>query len=226
MVLSVDRNVYQVPANHAGWHFLCYLISLAFITNISVAGQLDSLSITEVDGEYKVRLVALLDAPVKYVYTAITDYKHIYRVNPSIIESEILSVHDDGTIRVRNRFEHCIAVFCFEVDMVEDLVEVGDGLLIATTVPALSSFELGTTVWHVRSFGKGRAQVLYRTNIKPDFFIPPIIGSVIIKSVLRKEIIASFSIIECYAKIMAKNGAKDAPVRTAEHAEVNNDCAG
>ena len=226
MVDAVDHDSCLVPVSRTDWHFRYFLVALVFFSNISLAGQLEAISITESGGQYEARIVALFDAPAEYVYGVITDYKHIYRINPSIVESELLSPQEDGVIRVRNRIEHCIAIFCIEVEMVEDVVEVGDGHIVATTVPELSSFESGTVMWHIRPFGEGRARVQYRASMKPGFFIPPVIGSLIIKSRLREEITISFSRIECHATIMAKKDIEDKTVSVARRSGENTGCAG
>lgn len=226
MVDTVDHDSYLDPDSRTDWFFRYCLVALVFFSNISVAGQLEVISITESAGQYEARIVALFNAPAEYVYGVITDYKHIYRINPSIVESELLSTQEDGVIRVRNRIEHCIAIFCIEVEMVEDVVEVGDGHIVATTVPELSSFESGTAMWHVRPFGEGRARVQYRASIRPGFFIPPLIGSLIIKSKLREEITTSFSRIECHATIMAKKDIEDKTVSVARRSEENAGCPG
>jgi len=226
MVLSVENDGYHVPASNIGWYLLYYLVLFYIPVTVSMAGQLEAFFITEKDGEYETRIVAILDAPSEYVYDVITDYKHIYRINSSIVESELLPVRYEGTVRVRNRFEHCIAFFCFEVEMVEDVVEGDDGLIVAKTVPELSSFESGTAVWQVYPYENGRAWVQYQANVKPDFFIPPIIGRLIIMSKLRKEITTSFSKIECHAKIIARKNVKDMPVRVAERSADDTGCAG
>lgn len=224
MRLVADSDDSQIPAGSFYWCFYYCLVSLFIFSEISAADQLESISITEIQGEFETRIVAIVDAPVEYVFAVITDYKHIYRINPSIVESELLTFNNDGIIRVRNRIEQCIFIFCFEVEMVEDVVEIGDGLLLATIVPELSSFESGSAMWHLRPFGDGRTRIQYRANFKPDFFVPPIIGSLMIKSKLREEITASFSRIECNAIIMARSDRKNILVPVAIHSEENEGC--
>lgn len=226
MGLLVDNDDSQIPASHINKRFCYYLVALFFFTKISVAGQLESISINEIQGEFETRIVAIVNAPPDYVFGVITDYKHIYRINPSIIESELLSVMDDGTTRVRNRIEHCISVFCFEIEMVEDVVVIGDGHILATIVPELSSFESGSAMWHLRPFGDRRTRIQYRANFKPDFFVPPIIGSLIIKSKLYEEITGSFARIECNAIIIARNDRKNILNPLARLSEDNEDCTG
>jgi len=211
MVLEVDYSDYQILVSHNDWILCCHLLIFIFSSNTSFAGQLESFTITEIGGEYEARIVTLFDAPAEYVYSVITDYKHIYRINPSIVETEVLPSLNDGVTRVRNRIEHCIAIFCIEVDMVEDVVEFGDGQIVAITIPELSSFKYGSSMWHVRPFGNGQTRVQYRSSMKPNFFIPPFIGSMIVKSKLHEEITTSFSRIECHAKVMFEMDMENEP---------------
>lgn len=226
MDMVADSYGSEMPAGNFYW-CLCYcLFPLLIVSRISCAGQLESISITEIQGEYETRIVALVDAPVEYVLDVITDYRHIYRINPSIVESELLQVGDDGVTRVRNRIEHCMYVFCFGIEIVEDVELIGDGNLLATIVPELSSFESGNAMWHLRPFGDQRTRIQYRASFKPDFFIPPVIGSFIIKSKLREEFTASFARIECNARIMARNDLNNLLVPVARYPEDHEGCTG
>ena len=226
MDMVADSYDGEMPAGNFYWCLCCCLFPLFLVSGISCAGQLESISITEIQGEYATRIVALVDAPVEYVLAVITDYKHIYRINPSIVESELLPAGDDGVTRVRNRIEHCLYVFCFEVEIVEDVVLIGDVNLLATLVPELSSFESVNAMWHLRPFEDQRPRIQYRANFRPDFFIPPVIGSLIIKSKLREEFTASITRIECNARIMARNDRNKLLVPVARYPEDHEGCTG
>jgi hypothetical protein len=226
MELATNHDGHQSLASHSAWHLRYWLFALVFVSGLSIAEQLKILSITGKDGEFKTHIVAFFDAPAEYVYAVVTDYKHIYRINPAIVATELLPAEDDSIIRVRNRIQHCVSFFCTEVEMVEDVKEVGDGLLVANAVPEISSFESGTAMWHIRPFGKGRTRVQYRATIKPDFFIPPVIGSLVVRSGIRKELAASFTRIECLAKIMARNNGEDEAAFIARRSGNKQACKG
>ena len=202
------------------------LTTLLLFTSLSTAGELEELSITEEDGEYRLRIVIIIEASADYVYRIITDYKHLYRIHPSITESEILPSLDNESVRLRNHFEHCIALFCFNIDWVEDMKESPDGYLKAETVPELSDFESGTAIWSVQSHGE-HARVIYQSNIKPDFFIPPLIGNMIMKYSLREEAITIFRKIECQATILSmKERLVDDSVQLAAFLKDGGRCVG
>ena len=47
-------------------------------------------------------------------------------------------------------------------------------------------------------------QVTYQAYMEPDFFIPPLIGSYFVRRNIRKEIMTSFTRLECVAQTQAR----------------------
>ena len=179
----------------------CALFAWPMFSSITSANEVEVLSMKNVDGTYSLRIESVLDAPVEYVHNVITDYIHAYRISPTLTEVEILPSGRDGVSRVRNHSEHWFGLFLFEMDWVGDFVEPKYGHLKVNTISELSSFESGSAVWELRPQG-GRTWVLYESSLKPDFFIPPLIGDYIMKKLMKEEILDTFSRIECYAKAM------------------------
>lgn len=186
----------------------CLFIQVALVlcASMALAGEIKELSVTENDGEYRLRIVSVLNAPPDYVHDVITDFEHGYRVNPSIVEAEILPTERDGVIRLRNHSEHRVGPFFFSIDWVGDIVELDDGSIKATTLPEFSSFESGTSTWELRSIGEQRTWLLHDLSLTPDFFIPPIIGPQLMKKYMEKDALASFNRIECQAMIRLERG--------------------
>ncbi|MGB5179858.1 MAG: SRPBCC family protein [Gammaproteobacteria bacterium] len=180
--------------------WICALTALLLFNSISIAGELEELSVIEADGVYSLRIVYVLDAPKDYVYDVITDYKHGYRINPAITEIEMLLSDHDEMIRVRNHSEHLIGPFRIKIDWVGDIVETRKGFIAIKTIPELSSFESGFSTWEIRPVGV-RTRVLHESSMKPNFYVPPFIGVNIIKKQMKNDTLASFKRIECHAMI-------------------------
>ena len=47
-------------------------------------------------------------------------------------------------------------------------------------------------------------QVTYQAYMEPDFFIPPLIGSYFVRRNIRKEIMTSFTRLECIAQTQVR----------------------
>ncbi|NOR40762.1 MAG: hypothetical protein GQ537_06110 [Gammaproteobacteria bacterium] len=189
---------------------VCALYALLLFSSICTAGELEELSVTEAGGEYRLRIVSVLDAPADYVYNVITDYTHAYRINPSITEIEILPSDRNEVVRVRSRSEHWVGPFRFIIDWVGDFVETKHGHIKVITIPEFSSFESGSSIWEIRPQGE-RTWVLHESSLKPNFFIPPIIGDYIIKRRIVDESITTFNRIECHAMIIFEMDMENEP---------------
>lgn len=167
------------------------------------AGDLAELQVSETGGVYRVRMVMVVHAPAKYVRGVLTDYAHIYRLNPSIIESEILASPKQGVARVRTVMRGCVLFFCKSVGRVEDVRELASGGLQAEVVPELSNLKSGAAEWKIQRVGE-HTQVTYQAHMEPDFFIPPLIGSYFVRRNIRKEIMTIFTRLECVAQTQAR----------------------
>jgi len=159
------------------------------------------VTVTEVDDAYRLRAVAVLDAPEDYVYRIITDYRHADRIDPAITSIEILPSVRDGVTRVKHRSEHRVGPFSFEIEWVGDIVETGHRRVDITTVPELSSFESGSAVWEMRPDG-GRTWVRHESTMKPKFSILPLIGDYLVKKRVEEATRDIFLRVERYARTL------------------------
>jgi hypothetical protein len=202
---------------------VCCLFTLILCSQTSSADELEDLTVTAADGEYSLRVAVVLNAPADYVYKVITDYKHAYRINPAITNVEILPSGRDRVIRVRNRSEQCVGPFCFAIIWTGDIVKTGKGDLEVKTIPQLGDFISGSAIWRIRARGE-HAWVLYVSRLKPAFFIPPVIGDIVIKKHIKSEILASFKRIECQAVIMLALDMEHQPYELEQLARERKEC--
>ena len=161
------------------------------------------IEITEQSGTYQIKVLAVIDAPARYVRYVLTDYRHIYRLNPSIIESEVLKQDGDGSVTVRTRVVGCAGYFCEELDRVEKVRVLPSGDLFAEIIPELSEFKSGQTHWRIKSLGE-HCEVTYLSDMEPDVFIPPIVGKFLIKNSITQEMQISFANLEKISSAMAE----------------------
>ena len=175
------------------------------------ASQLVRLEVDQHADSYSVYVVMELDAAAEKVRAILTDYAHLDRLNASITASEITAAKDDGTVRVLTRFRNCVVFFCMTVQRVEDITEDRQGRILVALVPDASSFRSGQASWEVTSIGSG-SRVIHRATLEPDFWVPPWIGTAILKVTLHREIRASFENLECLTR---RNARSHPEVKTA-----------
>jgi hypothetical protein len=193
--LSFYFNVFTV--------IICLLI--AFIILLSTyssvfAGNIDELSVTEDNGIYQITVSAQLAATEEHVRQVITDYAHAYRINRSIIESEVLESSIAGNIQVRARVLACVPLFCLEAERVDEVSTLESGDIKAVIVPEKSDFHSGEAIWKIMPDGNA-TQLIYLASIEPSFFIPPVIGTKLVIDNMRDQFTATFSRIEQVARI-------------------------
>lgn len=198
------RHTGPVGATAITVHLLCLLLVFSPCV-LTAEDNLPRLDISEHAGNYRVRMAALLHAPAQSVYEVLTDYRHIYRLNPAITQSAILPSPHDGTVRVKTRMEGCIYFFCRDIDRVEEVREVDDGHLRAVIIPEYSDFTAGSADWRIQPHGND-SRIVYEAQVTPAFFIPPVIGSYFIKHAFGEAVLTSFERLECVARIRAGMG--------------------
>jgi hypothetical protein len=189
---------------------------LALFSLTANASQLVRLEVDQHANSYILYVVMELDASAETVRAILTDYAHLDRLNASITASEITDAKDDGTVRVLTRFKNCILFFCMTMQRVEDITEDARGRILVALVPDASSFRSGQASWEVKSIGSG-SRVIHRATLEPDFWLPPWIGTAILKATLRREIRASFENLECLARTNALSHPTAQTAVAAEH---------
>jgi len=165
-------------------------------------GKRPEIEINEQSGVYQIKVVALIAAPASYVSYVLTDYTHIHRLNPSIIESEVLQQYDDGSANVRTKVIGCAAYFCEELDRVEKVRILPSGGLYAEIIPELSQFKSGKTHWTIKPLDD-YCEVSYLSDMEPDIYIPPVVGKFLIKKSIREEMHTSFVNLEKISSVLA-----------------------
>jgi hypothetical protein len=174
-----------------------------FLSSALQSGKRPEIEINEQSGVYQVKVVALIAAPANYVRYVLTDYKHIYRLNPSIIESEVLKQDDDGSVNVRTRVLGCAGYFCEELDRVEKVRMLPSGDLHAEIIPELSQFKSGQTLWRIKPQGD-YCEVTYISDMEPDIYIPPVVGKFLIKKSIREGMRTSFTNLEKISSVLVE----------------------
>jgi len=158
------------------------------------------MNIIEDSGVYRIEVNIKLDVAASYVRDVLMDFVHIYRLNPSIIESEILTSSVSNEARVRTKILFCVPVFCREVEKVDAVRTLPSGVIQFTTIPELSHFSSGIAAWKITSLEGGRSHLNLKASATPDFFIPSKIGL----HAVREHFTTTLNRINHIAKINAK----------------------
>ena len=150
------------------------------------AGKVTTALVTHEGGHYFVEVDALVEVTETDARALLTDYNNLDRVNPSVEVSEVMIRRGPGDHRVRTVTRACVWFFCKRIHQVQDVTEGLDGSIVATVLPEQSDLRHGYARVDMWQESEG-TRILIRSEVEPDFWIPPLIGPWVIKKKLRSE---------------------------------------
>ena len=161
------------------------------------AARVDDLYVAHDKGVFTVRGSFLIAADAAAVRTVLTDFEHLGRLTPAILESHAVG-KDGGATLVYTRSRACAGWFCRELKKVEKVV-VGADTIVATALPKQSNVVMSVTRWQISAVGPG-TRVAWESSFDPVFMVPPLIGPSLIKRALAREAAGHADAIERSAR--------------------------
>ena len=172
------------------------VFSLLLISSSVYAGQVQHADVKHKQGIYTLTLDMVVDVEQDVVYRIITDHERFHKVSDVLIETRLLKNADNNKKRRLLVVETCIWFFCFKINMTEDVQEVGNELLLTNIVPEMSDFKYGKTQWRVNALKESGSRIQFYSQHEPDFWIPPVIGPLLMKHKMLSEARETVSKIE------------------------------
>lgn len=163
------------------------LVCLMLLAGAVQAGEVQHANVKYSKGIYDLTLDIVVDADRDAVYGIVTDYEHLDRISDVLVETALIATPGGDDIRRRLVAQTCILFFCFKINMIEDVEEIGEEVVITTMVAELSDFKYGKTEWRVTALEDGRTRIQYRCRKEPAFWVPPLIGPLLMKHKMLKE---------------------------------------
>ena len=138
-------------------------------------------------------------APREAVFNALADYERFAELSSRYLESRFLEPDDDGTPRIYTKVEGCVLFFCRTIQRYARLELAPETVIEALVDAELSDLKFGYERWELGDF-PGGTMVIYRHEMEPDFWVPPVIGVWAIKRILNRDALKAASRIERMAK--------------------------
>lgn len=171
-----------------------------FFSNYAWSAEIKSSRASYDNKTFYIHISAFIDANPNQVMAILTDYNHLGKLNPQIIESEILIPKDkENKTTVRTVIKGCVWFFCHNIINVQE-VTTSDLSIVANTLPKQSNIKFGKMRWQIKPTKNG-SEIHYFAAIKPAFFVPPVIGSVFVRDSLLQESIALIKNLESLARV-------------------------
>jgi hypothetical protein len=108
-------------------------------------------------------------------------------------------LHADGTPRVYTRMEGCAMWHCMTLERTERLETKAPYWIKSTTLPEGSNFKYSTSEWVLERDGEN-TRMIYKLEMEPDFFVPPVLGPWYLKRTLAQGGLRAVTRIERLAR--------------------------
>ena len=153
-----------------------------------------TLDATVAGGVYRVAFDAVIDAPIDRVAGVLVDFVGYAALDTRIRSSEVVGSATDGAPLLRTRILACAGFFCREIRRVEHIA-VGDGVLVATALPAKSDVRrsVARTEWQAEG---SRTRIRYEAEFVPDFWVPTLVSRRYAAPMLRESVLQLFRNVE------------------------------
>lgn len=141
-----------------------------------------------VDGRYVTSFQARLNTEPDAVWRLLTDYNQLTRLSRVFHESRIVKIHGPDRHRVAVIQHACVWFFCKTMRKVAEVSRLPPRELLIVTDARESDFSYSVEAWRVEAAPEGGTRVYYHAAFTPAFFVPPLIGPWMVKSMFREEL--------------------------------------
>lgn len=159
-----------------------------------LAADLRSVEFEQQEERFIARIQVRLAAPYGDAFRIMQDFENLPRLNPAVLKADVLEIMP-GMTRLQTRVRFCVLLICREINQVQDMRTFGLSEMNATVLPDKSDLAYGYAYWRFDDCA-GETCLLFRTEIDPKFWVPPLIGPWAIKRALRHEALVTSEGIE------------------------------
>jgi hypothetical protein len=171
-------NRYSVPA----------LLLLAAIP--ARAATIESLSVVHQGARYSVEMQVRLQTPPAASYAVFAAPASLPKINPAVQRVDVLQRAGDDRARIYTEVRVCALLYCKTLHQTQDMryqPRPDGGDLTAEVVPEASDFSHGHALWQFRPAAGGATELRFQAELEPAFWIPPLIGPLLVERSLRQE---------------------------------------
>jgi len=180
------------------------------VTNIQAA-DMTKMEVSRKGKRFYLDSSLLLDVPINKIYAVLTDYNNMHHFSRGIKQSQEVTPAADGTRRVYSHLQGCVAFLCRSVEKVELLSTIENQRIQTLLLPELSkNVRWNKTEWDLsevvvrqsenNAIEKTLTQVDYKMEFEPSFWVPPLLGTYMIKKSLAKDGLEIVERMEKYAQ--------------------------
>ena len=175
------------------------VLSLALFAAVAESADLRSVSIERVDGVYTMNSVVWFDARIDAVYNVFLDWDLSEQFSSVVVEARNTGSDANGDRGFYTRNRACVLFFCKSVERYGAVEHEPLKFIRATVDPERSDFHLSNESWEFAEENDGTL-IVYQLEMRPKFWIPPLIGPYVLKRKMRDDGVEALDRIEVIAQ--------------------------
>lgn len=167
-----------------------YLRDAASVLVLLVAGQAMAAEVKWIEvqregGRVDVNSEIVIKAPLPEVYAALLNYDEFAKIGDTFADSRYVEPDTDGTPRIYTRTEGCIWFFCKTIERYARLEVEPQQRILAIAEPERSDAALSIESWDLTADGDSTI-IHYRHEIDTGFWVPPLLGALVINRSVKR----------------------------------------
>lgn len=143
---------------------------------------------------YAVSLEVRVGVERTVLFEHVTSYARLEALSRSIVSSAVLDATGEGVggEEVRIRFAFCLApwwasFWCLDFDQVQTMTAHPPANLHADIPDRDGNRFEGHATWELVEDGEAGTRIRFASELRPLFFVPPLIGPAVVRSTLHQE---------------------------------------
>lgn len=162
-------------------------IAVSLIGASASTATLNSIDVDRKGEVYSLVAETFINATPEAISNVLLDYERFGRISNVYKEYGYLDPLPDGTPVVFTRMEGCLLkVFCKSMTRVEKLEVASPDHIRTVTLPDRSDFKRSTSEWSMEPEDNG-TRMTYTLEMEPNFFVPPVVGPMLLKHTLKQD---------------------------------------
>ena len=178
---------------------LIVTLGLLISSMASSSAYLKKSSIEYRDKKFLYSFEAQINAHHERVLGKLHNFEQWDRLNDNISKSKVLETLPEKKIKRLLTLTQCIFTFCFNLKFVE-VVAFSKDKLEMNIIPGEGNFSAGQAIWETVPEGADKTLIRVSATLTPDFWIPPVIGPLVLERVFLKQISKTIKTIETLAR--------------------------
>lgn len=171
-------------------------LGLVILTTLNAA-ELEYSRAYKRDDIYIVDLSMLVKVPEIYARNVLMNPDRFNQLNSAVVEIEHLPEKDPGIRRFREKTFVCALFFCITYQNIMQLALLKNRDIELKVEPEGSDFEYGHVVWRTASLGETYSRLSFHAETKPSFWVPPVLGTMILGSRMTDVLYEMVRRMEC-----------------------------